>query len=188
MNQHIPTKEDLTNQQLGPILAIVRELQPYLLDDATGPGETPTANNLRGEALIAATTTFIKALARIDNILEDNDRFSVKTHSDAMTEFIKTHKAQQKFIVEQVASTRMLRKPHFMLRPTVATMNDAQYVAYWGDIQTAGRAIIGVGNTPNEALADFDKAFDRAPKEQVIIIAEQAGIDLNQPKDKTDNE
>lgn len=183
MSKYIPTKEDLTNQQLGAILAVVRELQPYLLDEIVEPGETPTASSLKGEAVVAATTTLIKALSRIDTILEDQSRYSIKPYFDAMAEVVKTHKAQQRFIAAQTASTEMLQRPSFALRPTVAIMGES-YIAFWGTIEKAGEAICGVGNTPNEALADFDDAFDRAPKEQVIVIAEKAGIDLNLPKDK----
>jgi hypothetical protein len=33
-------------------------------------------------------------------------------------------------------------------------------------------AIIGRGRTPNEALLDFDKAFNRTPAQQFRIIAD----------------
>jgi hypothetical protein len=99
-----------------------------------------------------------------------------------MSEFVKTHKIQQKFVAEQILSTQMLRAPHFALRPTLAVIGDDSYVAFWGDISKPGEAICGVGDTPNEALADFDDAFNRAPKEQVKIIAENAGLDSTKPK------
>lgn len=182
MNKYIPTKEELTNHQLGPVLAVIRELTPFLLEDVVEPGGTPTARALTGEVTLAASTTFIKACSRIDTILDDESRFSMKAHTDVMTELVKTYKLQQKFIIAQTESTEMLRKPHFVLRPTVVPMGDSQYVAYWGDLSKAGQAICGVGNTPNAAFSDFDKAFDRAPKEQIVLIAEQAGIDLNLPK------
>jgi len=41
-----------------------------------------------------------------------------------------------------------------------------------------------VGLTPNEALLDFDKAFDRAAGEQIILAAEAQGISIEQPETK----
>lgn len=181
MNKYIPTKEELTNHQLGPVLAVIRELTPFLLEDVVEPGGTPTAVNMTGEVSLAASATFIRACSRIDTILDDASRFSMKANEDLITELIKTHRAQQKFIAAQTASTTLLQRPSFALRPTVAVMGD-NYIAYWGNVEKAGEAICGVGATPNEALANFDSAFDKAPKDQVIVIAENQGIDLNQPK------
>lgn len=173
----IPTKEELTNHQLGPILAVIRELTPFLLEDAVEPGGTPTAAILTGEVSVAASTTFIKACSRIDTILDDEARFSMKAHNDAMVELVKTYKAQQKFINAQRTSTEMLQRPSFSLRPTLAVAG-AEYVAFFGDISVAGQAIVGRGATPNDALADFDAAFNRCPDDQFIVIAEKAGLEV----------
>lgn len=181
----IPTKEDLTNQQLGPILAVIRELQPFILDDVAEEGGTPSANRMAGEVALAAQTTFIKACSRIDTVLEDSSRWDLKDHHDVIGELVKSHKAQQKLLASQTAAAEMLRKPHYLLRPNVAVAGNS-YIAFWGDLEKPGCYLCGSGKSPRAALEDFDKAFDRAPEEQVAVIAEQAGVDLTKTKPPTE--
>lgn len=102
------TKEELTNHQLGPILAVIRELQPYLLEDTIRSGETPTDSSLDGGVSSAAETTFIKACARLDAILEDETRWTIKQHTDAVAEIVKTQQAQQKFIAIQTQIAKLV--------------------------------------------------------------------------------
>lgn len=173
----IPLKEEITDRQLGPILAVLRELQPYLLEEVVEQGGTPASNEVDGGVESAAATTFLKACARLDAILEDESRWSMKTHNTLVAEMIKTQKAQQKFIEVQQASSENLQAPHFLLRPTLAIAADG-YIAFWGNINAPGEAIIGQGKTPNEALFDFDAAFERTPAEQIYLVAQKAGVDI----------
>lgn len=173
----VPLKEEITDRQLGPILAVIRELQPYLLEDVVEPGGTPKDRSVDGGVESAAATTFLKACARMDSILDDESRWSLKTHNTLVAEMVKTQKAQQKFIEVQQASSENLQAPHFLLRPTLGIAGEG-YVAWWGNINVAGEAIIGQGKTPNEAFADFDAAFERTPAEQIYLVAEKTGVNI----------
>lgn len=173
----VPLKEEITDRQLGPILAVIRELQPYLLEDVVEPGGTPKDRSVDGGVESAAATTFLKACARMDSILDDESRWSMKTHNTLVAEMVKTQRAQQKFIEVQQQSSENLQAPHFLLRPTLA-ITAGRYIAWWGDIHTAGGAIIGQGDTPNDAFADFDAAFSRTPAEQIYLVAEKLGVDI----------
>jgi hypothetical protein len=179
--KNIPTKEELTHAQLGPLLAIVREFQPYLVDSYRDAGDAPKSGPTDGGILMAAEQTFINVCARIDKLVGDDSRFENKSYSDLAASTVKLQAAQLKFVALQTASAARLQSPSFLLRPTLAVL-DNKYVAVWGELGEGSNAIVGIGATPNEALADFDKAFDRAPKEQVQIIAEKTGLDLTQPK------
>lgn len=174
---YFPTKEEQTDRQLGPILAVIRELQPFLLEEIAEPGSVPKDRSLDGGAASAATTTFIKACARLDSILEDAPRWTVKARDALIDAFIKTQKEQRRFIEVQRQSSEMLQAPHFILRPTLA-ISGGRYVAFWGNINIAGEAVVGQGDTPEEALLDFDDAFQRTPEEQIFLVAEKAGVDL----------
>lgn len=178
----VPLKEELTNSQIQPVLDIIGALSPYLLQEALEAGGTPKSGALNGEPACAAQATFIRACARLDAIIEDESRWSLKSHNTLIAEMVKTHRAQQKFIATQQESAANLQAPHFLLRPTLA-ISGGRYVAYWGDINEAGRAVVGQGDTPNEALVDFDDAFDRTPEEQIFLVAEKAGIKLDKPAD-----
>lgn len=167
-----PTREETNDRQLRSILAVVQELQPYIIEPTHSPGETPRALDMNGEAAIAAQSTFIKACSALDSILEDKARFTLMAQDKLMEELVKTQKSQQKFIDAQRLSSERLQKPSFLLKPTLATFG-SDFVAYFGNINKPGKAIVGRGKTPNEALADFDLAFDRSSEEQVVIIAEE---------------
>lgn len=169
-----PSREETNDRQLRSILAVVQELQPYIIEPTHSPGETPRALDMNGEAAIAAQATFIKACSAIDAILEDRTRFTIGAQDKLMDELTKTQKSQQKFIDAQRASSEQMTKPSFLLKPTLATFGKT-YVAWWGNIDEPGKAIIGRGRTPNEAIHDFDLAFDRTPEEQVIIVAMAEG-------------
>lgn len=165
-----PTREETNDRQLRSILAVVSELQPYIVEPTHSPGETPRALDMNGEAAIAAQATFIKACSALDSILEDKARFTLGAQDKLMEELVKTQKAQQKFIDTQRLSSEQMQKPSFLLKPTLATF-DGVFVAFWGDINKPGKAIVGRGKTPNEAIADFDRAFDRTSEDQVVIVA-----------------
>lgn len=169
-----PTREETNDRQLRSILAVVSELQPYIIEPTHSPGETPRALDMNGEAAIAAQTTFIKACGAIDAILEDKARFTLGVQDKLMEELVNTQKSQQKFIDAQRLSSEQMQKPSFLLKPTLATFGKS-FVAYWGKIDAPGKAIVGRGKTPNEAIADFDRAFDRTPEDQVIIVAMAEG-------------
>lgn len=177
-----PLKEQITDFQLGPILAILRELQPFILEPVLEQGGTPTDPAIDGGVKSSAASTFIRACSRIDSILGDEARWTLKSRDTLVQELIKTQKAQRKFIEVQEQSSLMLQAPHYVLRPTLA-ITGGRYVAYFGSLTEAGQAIVGQGDTPNEALDDFDDAFNRTPNEQIFLIAEKQGVDLKPKSD-----
>lgn len=179
-----PTREETNDRQLRSILAVVQELQPYIIEPTHSPGETPRTLDMNGEAAIAAQNTLIKACSAIDAILDDRTRFTLTAQDTLMNELVKTQKSQQKFIDAQRASSEQMQKPSFLLKPTLATFGKS-YVAYWGKIDEPGKAIVGRGKTPNAAIADFDLAFDRTPEDQVVIVAMAEG-EKNAGKEITD--
>lgn len=176
----VPLKEEITNQQVGPVLDIIRELTPFILEEVRAEGAMPLTSSLDGGVQCAAQSTFIRACSRLDAILGDDSRWHMKSMNTLVAEMVKTHKAQQKFIAAQEASSANLQAPHFLLRPTLA-ISGGKYYAYWGNIHEAGQAIVGQGTTPNEALLDFDAAFERTPENQILLVAEKAGIKMDKP-------
>lgn len=177
---YFPLKEELTDRMVGPLLAVIRELAPFLLEPTREPGSTPTADKLDGGVESAAATTFLRTCARLDSIIDDASRWELKTHNTLIAEMVKTQRAQQKFIEVQRQSSENLQAPHFLLRPTLA-ITAGRYIAFWGNINVAGEAIIGQGDTPNAAFEDFDAAFERTPAEQIYLVAEKTGVKLDKP-------
>lgn len=174
---YVPLKEEITDRQIGPILAVLRELQPFILEPVLEAGETPKDKSFDGGVASSAATTFMKACSRLDFLLDDSSRWTLKTHNTLVAEMVKTQKAQRRFIEVQEQSSLMLQAPHYVLRPTLA-ISGGRYVAFFGSLTEAGQAIVGQGDTPNEALDDFDDAFNRTPNEQIFLVAEKAGVDI----------
>lgn len=173
----IPNRESITEQQVATILAVIHNLQPYLLEQVVELGhQNPPP--LDGEAKSSAVATFVQACNRMDEILSQPDRWSIKTHDELYTAIIETHKKQQEFLHEQSESVKQLRRPSYQLRPTLAVAGN-DYIAFFGDISRPGCALVGRGKTPNEALLDFDAAFNRIPDDQFAVIAQS----VNSPEE-----
>lgn len=168
------------------LLAVMGNLGPYLLDAPPHrmfhrPEEE--ASKLDGGAAASAVVTFINVCTRLDAILADQTRWDTATHDRLYDSIESVQRAQETFLKEQAESARSVRRPSFQLRPTIA--NDGQrFVAFFGDITRAGYSIIGIGGTPSEALADFDAAFERAPKDQLVLALKAAGVEVETEETK----
>lgn len=150
--KEIPTREQCTGQQMGILLSVLATLHPYILEGYRG-GELP--KEIDGGAHAAATTTFINACDRIDNILQQTDRWTLDKQNELYDSAVAFNKAQ-------TAVSQAALRPSVYLKPLLQAYQD-KYVAYWG---TAAGFIVGIGTTPEEAYLDFDAAWKRQPENQ----------------------
>jgi hypothetical protein len=156
----VPSREYITEQQVVIVLSAIREMYPGLMNE-----DCPK------EARLAAEATFMGLCDRLDKIVADEARWSMTGTASFHDELIETQKAQQEFLSTQTAAASIVLRPSYIHRPTLMR-DETNFYAVWGDSTTPGGSIIGVGATPNAALADFDAAFDRAPKDQLNLILE----------------
>jgi hypothetical protein len=173
----LPTKEFVTDQQVSACLSVLRELQPYAFGPpmhffAENPPERP---ELDGGVKSAVQVAIMSVCDRLEKIMTDEKRWEVSGTTDIFKELAKTQKAQQAFLIEQAKSAHVVQLPHYLLRPEIMC-DGSVFIAVWGNKDLPGGRIFGQGRTPNEALADFDEAFNRTPGEQIQLILEQ-----NQP-------
>lgn len=176
----IPNRESIAEQQVNTALSMLHALMPYVLAPHRELHESP--KELDGGTECAAVTTFIKVCSRLDMMLDDVTRWKLEDHDKLYESIIETHRVQQNFVKEQTEAAKVVQRPSYLLRPTLAVAPDNFYVAYWGNISEVGGALIGRGRTPAEALADFDQAFHRMPNEQFVIIAESVKQAENPPE------
>lgn len=170
----LPSRESTTQHQFAVLLSVMNTLNPYLLMHAA-LREVENTPALDGGVASSASLTFINVCNRMDAMLADKSRWDTATHDRLYDAIQAVQMAQVAFLHEQAESAKALRRPSVQLHPTLA--NDGEkIIAYYGDITRVGYAIIGVGRTPAEALLDFDRAFDRAPTEQVRMVAENQGV------------
>jgi len=162
----IPTKEHTSNMQVHTILAIMGHLQPYLLLTHREIEEELRPFDIDGGAKSSAEVTFVNACARLDAILKEEERWSGKPQKDLMESTIKTQQSLIAVHEAQLKALSIASGPAKLYPPTFTTAN-GQYYAFHGSADFPGGIIIGKGNTPLEAVADFEAAFSKIPSEQL---------------------
>jgi len=122
------------------------------------------------EARIALENTLITACARLDKILIDDRRWSIEYQMGLENEFKKSHASNLAFLESQQKASEEVASPHFQHRPRLAKSEDGQlWVAIMGDEKDLDNAVLGIGRTPEEALAEFDKNFQGKEKSPEVI-------------------
>jgi hypothetical protein len=180
--ESLPSRESTSRFQIEAVLAIAREMSPYLLghrDIFDGTSDP----KLDGGAQCAAAATFIKACGLLDAILADEDRWNVKSVASLYDAAVAVQEQQKLFLIEQTAAAKEVRRPTFQLRPELALV-DGGYIAFWGNLEIQGGSIIGRGETPEAAFKDFDLAFSRTPEQQVQAITEAKDLAIKRKRTK----
>ena len=169
----LPAPEVVTEQQIHTALDVLLGLQAWMIPDKPGIGEfssgVPSDFRLDGEAAIAASTTFIKACARIDALLEDGTRWGLDVHKKLQESLEKNYAQQYEFLKAQTEASQALARPFFLMKPEFVQCPDGVFLAYVGDVSIPGSGIMGAGVTPQAAAEDFDLAFARHAAEQLRL-------------------
>lgn len=156
--------------QIGTVLDILSALQPYLLlPPREMEGVLP--RSLDGGAGAGATATFLKACSRLDSMLDDSTRWSLSSHDYQSSLISEMYERQTEFFEAQIEASKEVQRPSFQLRPILA-VGSGKFLAIWGNPERLGSALIGIGDTPDEALRDFDKAFSRRVEQQHQVEAQ----------------
>jgi hypothetical protein len=164
-----PAPEQVTEVHVDICLSIVATLQPYLLPLPRDPHTSipEPAQRLDGEVAIAAESTFIKVLSRIDALLADETRWTLAPHKELYDAINRNYTQQFEFLKAQTRASNSISRPMFLMKPELVQLGDGSFAAYIGDVTTPGCGLVGRGSTPAEAFGDFDQAFFRA--EQVKL-------------------
>lgn len=174
----LPSREAVTGHQLDCLLGIIHTLRPFLMDEGNFrifDAVQEKRPELDGGAQASAVATFCNVCQRIDDMVSDKARWGTQTH-DVLYENIQKHyESQIEFTKAQTEAAKGLVRPSFQLKPTLGVIPQG-FVAYYGDLSKEAGAIIGIGGTPEEALADFDAAFKRTPAEQLRLVVETESL------------
>jgi len=163
----VPTIEVVTADQVSVLLDIVDALRQFAIEESSG---TPNKGPLDGGVVAAASATLINTLARLDDLLAEKSRWSATAAVDLCAEITKTQQLQQKFLTQQLLSAREVTRKSFQLRPALFHYKN-EFLAVYTDAIT-DQKIVGIGDTPEEALVDFDHAFSRPASGQHQIQVE----------------
>lgn len=126
------------------------------------------------EAHVAAENTFIKALERLDEMLDDKTRWTPefqksleRLYEEQHENRTKAFKAQRQVAeiqarvanVQEKVSEEMLT-PHFRYKPAIYQLEDGKWICLLGDPANSASGVIGTGKTPKEAVEAFDAFFN----------------------------
>jgi len=155
-----------TQNQIHMLLAVSQTMMGFLINPSREAENIPGQHSLPGEARIAAETTFIKSCSVLDAILEDKKRWTPefqekleKFWQESITQSISESKARQASFEAQKLAADEVRSPHFRYRPALLMLKDGCYAAVLGDLNKPEESIAGIGDTPAEAVDQFDNVF-----------------------------
>jgi hypothetical protein len=154
---HVPTREITTAQQLGNLLNIAGFTASFLghayaLDQ---DGNRPVMR----ESHIAAENTFIRALAAIDTIVAEEQRWSLESQKFVEDAYRKAVLLNEECLIAQKKAVEETVKPHAKAHPSLLRMVDGAWLAILGNLEDIDNSIMGVGSSAQEALDEFDEAF-----------------------------
>lgn len=149
----VPSREQITAQQLGILVQSAMQLSNVLPPTATPDGEPLQPKN--SEMDIAVETTIIGICSQIDKIVAENSRWGMQKHRSLEQQISRVY----------AAHIQSLKEQSIALRATQRVPVELLYIREadeWVCIMAEGRSrdqLLGRGKYPAEALADFDRKF-----------------------------
>lgn len=144
------------------------------------------------EAKLAAENTFIKVCDRLEKIIADEPRWSdeyqkslERLYTEQHEERMKTFKAQRQAAENQHRAAELqaqnlteLLTPHFKYKPALLKLEDGKFMALLGDAADAQSGIVGVGDSPAEAIKSFDEFFQGSIPDPLRAWLHRRQLDL----------
>lgn len=178
------TRENITLQQFNVLLNTLATVQAGLREYQREDNGVPSVDRLSGETKLALEATLIQACARIDKALAEEDRWTLNRMRDVEEKLDATLKAQTDFFQSQKRFSEDQQRPCHMLKATLVKTNHG-WCAYHGDLQFDESLITGIGDSPAEAMRQFDFSFfTKLSPEEAVTVTEVFPV---KPKRKPKN-
>lgn len=143
----VQTEASRTSTHLTQLLSVLHSLLPYLC--------RPTDVELEKNVATSVETTMIHACNALDRILTEPDRWTLGNTP-------RTQALVEQMLTEQIAlakhstlAARLSRTPSALFKPTLKKVG-GRWCATYG---TGKDAVRGVGETPEQAMVEFDRIF-----------------------------
>lgn len=153
----LPHRENITATQFNVLVGTFVQAANFLV--AAHNDEDREGGPLDGGVVTAVETTVINICSRIDSLLTDSARWSLKGHD-------KLEKSVQEIYAQQARSLRVqadayaeITSPHHRFKPQIVRMADGTWLAFAGNPKDLENAMCGVGDNPKMALEAFDALF-----------------------------
>lgn len=152
----LPSRDQTTAIQVGTLLNAAMALRSLLfisVDDEDAQLKPQTS-----EACVAAETTISKICARLDSIVDDADRWSLGSQRKLEDSLAKVYTTHLEVMEAQKQAMATANAPHRHAGIKLVQVSGI-WVACLGNPNTKD-CIVGIGDCPAEACADFDKIFN----------------------------
>lgn len=151
----LPSNLGVTNAQLMNVIYVISNLAPFLLRPTREITETQP--DMDTAVVDSAATTFVKACAVLDTILDDKKRWDTLTTDSLEAALTKVYDEEAKRIAEHRTALQNLRRPSMILKPSLTfDQIGRMWVARHGE---GVNALHATGRTPREAMFNFDLRF-----------------------------
>jgi hypothetical protein len=174
----IPSRESITDLQVHTLLNIAGLLTNYLLGPGLrDSGDAPRSSVVDGGVLMAAETTFVRVCNRLDLVLGDDERWSLKGRDTLENKMVEMYDAHKQFTEVQTNSAYLLGTPHARFRPSMARI-EGGYAVFLGPMENP--LIVGVGENLADALYQFDQKFMGELPAEVMAFANRREKELDE--------
>lgn len=156
VKEAVMTREAITAAQIHHLLSVAGTMASIAHRHPTLDEDENETLPAKTEAQIAAENTFINACSVLDQILADPMRWDLSFQQQQE----KVFQAQQLATVNRrIRDLEECDLPHVRFSPSLYRTVDGKWMALLGDPDSPGSGVTGIGNSPQEAINNFDATF-----------------------------
>lgn len=152
----IPSRDQVTQIQVGTVLSAIATMIPLIhirLDDVDGGA-------MDGGTKAAVSASLITACRRLDTLMEDNSRWDLKEHTNLEKQLANLYHEHARVLKMQQQQIEYLARPHARHNPQLGRLPNGSWIAILGDVNDIDNSIVGIGDSPAQALDAFDIMFN----------------------------
>lgn len=182
----LPTLEMVTGHQLANLINVGGFLLRSIEGQAESMFSEGSVSELDGGAKMAAEAAFIKVCRGIESILDDRWRWKTTERDALLVASLDMVKQNTEFLRTQTAAAAMVLRPSFRFHPSLAKLAGGMgWAVILGNPDEPDTAIIGIGETPEDAYAAFDNVFTGTANEKMKqwALAREKEIEDNAAKE-----
>lgn len=153
----LPSRDQVTAVQINALLQAVQTLNHVVI--ARGDNaDTGGAND--GGVCASVDSAIIRACAKLDSIFDDDVRWTLTVQSTLEKQLSEVYAAHLDLLRVQKEAVLAVDLPHRTAGPKLLQLESRKWAAILGDPTHLNNCILGVGDSPAAALADFDEVFN----------------------------
>lgn len=164
---NVPGREVTTSQQVNTLLGVCGMFWSCLQGPPQLDETLPKAGTIQGEARLAAEQTFVKACEALQLILEEKDRWDFKFQRSIEKDYAEAMELNKDFLLAQRDAAEENASPHFRWSPKLMRLTNGKWLALLGTVEQIDQGVLGIGDSPAEALYAFDAMFNGMVPESV---------------------